>query len=123
MAQPMGKENSKKRRSLRRRLMESGQRTCFYCGLPFNAFILPPNSPGAAKSRRFGYITLEHLLSRSLGGETTIENCVLAHAWCNSTASNRTLADKHSLKEKLSGNSGLPPWWPELVNIVTKQNL
>ena len=119
----METKKSKKGKSLRRRLLAGGSQTCFYCGLPFGQFILPTNSLGAAKSRRFARITLEHLLARSLGGETTKDNCVLAHGWCNSLAANRPLAEKILLKKSLSNNNGLPPWWPLLQEIIAKQSV
>jgi len=119
----MRKKESKKGKSLRSRLIAGGQLYCFYCGLPFGSFILPKNSPGAAKSRRFACITLEHLVAHSLGGETTKENCVLAHQWCNNIAANMALPDKLILKESLSKNNGLPPWWPVLQKIIEKQSV
>lgn len=119
----MRKKKGKKGKPLRRRLMAGGAATCFYCGLPFCRFILPRNTPGAAKSRRFAAITLEHLVARSLGGETTKENCVLAHQWCNSVAANKTLPDKLLLKETLSNNNGQPPWWPVLQTIIEKETV
>jgi hypothetical protein len=119
----MRKKKSRKGKSLRSRLIALGPLTCFYCGLPFGAFILPKGSPGAAKSRRFACITLEHLVARSHDGDTKKENCVLAHGWCNSTASNRLLADKLLLKEALSNNDGLPPWWPLLQKIIVKESI
>lgn len=119
----MQKKKAKNGKSLRSRLIAGGQRACFYCGLPFGRFILPRNSPGAARSRRFASITLEHLVARSLGGGTTKENCVLAHQWCNNAAANRALPDKLLLQETLSKNNGLPPWWPVLQKIIEKQSV
>jgi len=114
----MQKKKKKKGKSLRRRLISSSLPICFYCGLPFGAFILPKGTPCSAKSRRYSSISLEHLVARSLGGETTEDNCVLAHSWCNSMADNMPLSDKLLLKEKLSDNNGLPPWWPMLQNTI-----
>lgn len=106
---------------LRRRLIAGGQAVCFYCGLPFGSFILPKNTPGAARSRCYAAITLEHLVARSLGGHTTKDNCVLAHKWCNNAAGNKALEEKLVLKQRLSDNKGLPPWWPVLQRIIQKQ--
>jgi hypothetical protein len=119
----MQRKKSKKGKALRRRLMAGGLQTCFYCGLPFGIFILPKGSPAAAKSRRYASLTLEHLEARSLGGTTTKDNCVLAHGWCNAMAANRPLADKILLKESLSNNIGVPPWWPLLQKIIAKQTI
>jgi 5-methylcytosine-specific restriction endonuclease McrA len=113
----------KKGTSLRRRLFASGPKTCYYCGLPFKLFILPKGSIGAAKSRHFAAVTLEHLVARSLGGETTKENCVLAHNWCNARMANLPLPEKLKLKEIPSNNNGLPPWWSVLQKIIEKQNI
>ncbi len=117
----MRRKKSKKGKPLRKRLAAGSTVTCFYCGLPFGAFILPKGGPGAAKSRQFACITLAHIVARSFGGKTTKENCVLAHGWCNSTASNMPLADKLLLKQTLSNNNGLPPWWPLLQKIIANQ--
>jgi 5-methylcytosine-specific restriction endonuclease McrA len=119
----MQKQNSRKRKSLRKNLLNSGVTSCFYCGLPFHAFILAQGTPGAAKSRRYSFITLEHLQAVSKNGETIQENCVLAHLWCNSTAANLSLEDKLVLKERLSINDGIPPWWPIIQKIIAKQTL
>lgn len=116
-------QKKKKGKSLRKRLAAGGQTNCFYCGLPFGQFVLPKNTPAAARSRRFASITLEHLVARSLGGTTTKDNCVLAHQWCNNRAANRSLANKYILKEMLSRNNGLPPWWPILQAIIQKQSI
>jgi hypothetical protein len=119
----MSGQNSRKRKSLRKSLLNSGHSHCFYCGLPFHAFTLPKGSPGAAKSRRYSFITLEHVQPVCNGGETIKENCVLAHSWCNSTAANLSLTDKLELQEKLSNNNGLPPWWSTIEKIIAKQTL
>lgn len=119
----MPAKKSRKRKSIRRRLINIGQLECFYCGLPFHIFILPKGSPGAAKSRWFSRVTLEHIQAVSNNGETTKENCVLAHAWCNATAANRLVADKLALKQMLSNNNGIPPWWPTIEKIIAKENL
>ena len=111
---------SRKAKAIRKTLLNAPQPLCYYCGLPFHAFVLPKGSPYAARSRAFVEPTLEHLHPVSLKGETTNQNCVLAHSWCNVTASNKPLQEKLLLKQKLSNNSGMPPWWPLLLQ-QTKQ--
>ncbi|MBB1285077.1 hypothetical protein HRH25_11895 [Flavisolibacter sp. BT320] len=110
-----------KKRSLRRRMIRSGMTTCFYCGLSFTTGILSAGTPGAARARRFARLTLEHLQAVACKGATTAENCVLAHAWCNTTAADKLVAEKLQLKALLSVNSGIPPWWPVMEKIIQKQ--
>lgn len=110
-----------KKKSLRRRLIKNGHSQCFYCGLPFTGFDLPKGSPGAAKARKYARVTLEHLNAVSNRGETIIENCALAHSWCNSKASNMPLPDKLILKETLSNNNGIPPWWAIIEKIIEEK--
>jgi hypothetical protein len=83
-------------------------------------FNLPKGTPGSAKARKYSLPTLEHLEAVSSGGETIKENCVLAHLWCNCLAANLPLPEKLLLKERLSVNDGLPPWWPVILKINLK---
>ncbi len=106
---------------MRRHLLSSGMTTCFYCGLPFNTGIPQPGTPGAARARRYAGITLEHLQAVACDGATTKENCVVAHAWCNTTAANKPLEKKLQLKDVLSANGGIPPWWPVIEKIMQNQ--
>jgi 5-methylcytosine-specific restriction endonuclease McrA len=120
----MPQRNSKIAKRIRQQLIAISQPpACFYCGLPFHTFLLPRHTPGAARSRRYASITLEHLVPQSHGGDTTLENCVLAHLWCNNTASDKSLLDKLELKATLSAHNGYPPWWSQLQRIIQNQTI
>ena len=58
----------------RRNLYKRDMNTCQYCGV----------QPGTEE------LTIDHVLPRSLGGETAWTNCVLACVSCNSKKGNRT---------------------------------
>ena len=58
----------------RRNVFKRDHFTCQYCGV----------QPGSEE------LTIDHVLPRSQGGETSWENCVLACVQCNSTKANRT---------------------------------
>lgn len=59
----------------RRNIHKRDKYTCQYCGV----------QPGAEE------LTIDHILPRSRGGETTWKNCVLACLKCNKRKDNRTL--------------------------------
>lgn len=119
----MEKKNSRKRKAIRKKLMNEGQNLCFYCGLSLQGFSLPKCSPGSAKARRFVAVTLEHLQSISNNGQTVANNCVLAHSWCNITAANLPVLKKFELQKKLSASDGMPPWWPVIQKIIAKETV
>lgn len=67
---------------------------CFYCGL------LETHDDG---------FSIEHLLSKSHGGTNAIENLVLAHRTCNTTAGNRSVAEKVRLRDEMRAQSAKDP--------------
>lgn len=98
---------------MRRRLAAlSVQSVCFYCGLPFNINPLHKGEPKSRKFARYARMTLEHLNAVANGGETSEENCVLAHCWCNSRVNTLPLAEKLLWRETLmlsvAENNSLP---------------
>jgi 5-methylcytosine-specific restriction endonuclease McrA len=64
---------------------------CWLCG-QIMQFDATPNSSKAW--------SIEHLISRSLGGPETMENLVLCHPGCNRILGNRPLIDKIRLRER-----------------------
>ena len=58
----------------RRNVFKRDRFTCQYCG----------TQPGSEE------LTIDHVVPRSQGGETSWENCVLACVQCNSTKADRT---------------------------------
>jgi len=64
---------------------------CWLCGAPMD-FNAKPNSANAW--------SVEHLLSRSLGGPHRLENAVLCHPRCNRVLGCRALHDKIRLRDR-----------------------
>jgi 5-methylcytosine-specific restriction endonuclease McrA len=58
----------------RRNVFKRDHSTCQYCGV----------RPGNQE------LTIDHVIPRSLGGQTTWENCVLSCVACNARKANRT---------------------------------
>ncbi|MFP6673679.1 MAG: HNH endonuclease [Pirellulaceae bacterium] len=77
----------------RRNLYKRDKFTCQYCGA----------QPGPAE------LTVDHVIPRSKGGETSWENCVLACVDCNSHKANRTPAEA---KMPLKRRPNRPRWGP-----------
>lgn len=75
----------RKKRSFRQKILARDGNLCFYCGVEM------PNDD----------ITLEHLIPRSMGGKTTPENIVLAHAYCNNRAGILCYDEKLALRGKI----------------------
>jgi hypothetical protein len=99
-------------KSLRNRLA-ANRNSCFYCGLPFNINPIPESEAFYKKFARYSRSTLEHLEAIVRGGKTTEENCVLAHAWCNTLAEALPIAQKFELKARLTNYAQLTnqvPW-------------
>lgn len=75
-----GKTETKTRQFIVRQLINSKGNICAICGLPIE------NKKD---------LTLDHIKPISKGGLTTIENCQLAHKWCNLRKGNK-YAEKKS---------------------------
>lgn len=76
--------NNKKDPNLVETILERDGDRCFYCHLVIQ------------KSQR----TVEHVLSRTHGGNNHIANRVLAHLACNKQAGNRSIIEKVKIREK-----------------------
>ena len=59
---------------------------CHYCGKMMRAMPKFQNGPISKRT-----VTLEHLLPRSRGGITSVENCVAVHRECNEARGNMPL--------------------------------
>jgi 5-methylcytosine-specific restriction endonuclease McrA len=82
-----GPENISKIDRLRAR---DGEK-CWLCDGPLD-FDAVPNSKKAP--------TYEHLIAKSRGGLSTVENLVLCHPGCNKQLSDRPLVDKIKMRER-----------------------
>ena len=82
-------QRTKKRPSLSTKmyfaLVERDTSACFYCGHHVTE----------------DEATIEHLVARSMGGPNHIANYVLAHAHCNQTAGNLSVAEKVRLRDRM----------------------
>jgi 5-methylcytosine-specific restriction endonuclease McrA len=91
------------KRRLRQAILDRDGAACYYCGLSFDLLKLnipPKGQPGHKKARRHAKMTIEHLVPASQGGRLSLENCVLAHLYCNVAAGDRGLDEKHALRER-----------------------
>lgn len=72
-------------------------RRCFYCGerMRFTRWICKRTGELRPTGRD---ATVEHLVAVALGGTDALENCVLAHAACNSFVGSRPLSEKLELR-------------------------
>ena len=77
----------------RRNVFKRDRYTCQYCGV----------QPGS------GELTIDHILPRSHGGESTWENCVLACLQCNKRKADRTPGQAGM---RLRNEPGRPRWKP-----------
>ena len=77
----------------RRNMFKRDKFTCQYCA----------KRPGSEE------LTIDHVLPRSHGGETSWENCVVACVDCNSRKANRTPAQAHM---PLKREPAQPKWKP-----------
>lgn len=75
-----------RRKTVEQLLIERDGDKCFYCGDVFEDDQLAP--------------TLEHLLSRSHGGNNHLANLCLAHVSCNERAANLPIVEKIRLRDK-----------------------
>jgi hypothetical protein len=66
-------------------LVERDTSACFYC----NEHVAEDEA------------TIEHLVARSMGGPNHMANYVLAHARCNQTAGNLSVAEKVRLRDRM----------------------
>ena len=80
-----GHHKARRKRSFRSQIIERDGTNCFYCGEPMTEEDM----------------TLEHLVARSLNGQNTLENIVLAHSLCNNRAGVLPLHDKLALKGRM----------------------
>ena len=87
----------------RRNLMRRDEQRCQYCG----------RRPSAAE------LSIDHVLPRSRGGETSWENCVLACVGCNARKADRTLREAGL---KLLRKPERPRWTPYL-NLSPNQRM
>lgn len=69
--------SSKRRRAFTNNLVNVYGPRCYICGLPLDP----------------AHATCQHVIPRSKGGLTTVENCRPAHARCNFSVGNRQLND------------------------------
>lgn len=83
----------------RRNLFKRDHATCQYCG----------GRPGTEE------LTIDHVVPRAQGGQTTWENCVLACVSCNSRKANRT-PDQAAMKLK---RPPFRPTWKPLYDAST----
>lgn len=94
----------------RRTLYKRDNFTCQYCG----------KTPGSEE------LTLDHVIPRSKGGETTWENCVIACVKCNTKKADKTLGEAHMrllrkpFKPKYSFLQGAVPCrsWTKFISEV-----
>jgi len=77
----------------RRNIFKRDHNTCQYCGV----------QPGGSE------LTLDHILPRSRGGQSTWENCVLACVSCNKRKADRT---PDEARMRLRTPPGRPRWRP-----------
>ena len=77
----------------RRNLYRRDRTRCQYCG----------KRPGTSE------LTIDHVIPRSRGGQSTWENCVLACVPCNSRKANRLPAEAHM---RLMNEPVEPQWTP-----------
>ncbi|MCA9076222.1 MAG: HNH endonuclease [Planctomycetaceae bacterium] len=77
----------------RRNVFKRDRFTCQYCGC----------QPGSSE------LTIDHVVPRAQGGESTWENCVLACVECNGTKADRTPAQA---RMKLRNEPTRPNWRP-----------
>jgi 5-methylcytosine-specific restriction endonuclease McrA len=83
----------------RRNVFKRDHNTCQYCG----------DQPGTEE------LTIDHVHPRSLGGQTTWENCVLACVSCNTRKANRT-PDRAGMRLK---KTPIRPAWKPLYDTST----
>jgi len=86
----------------RKNIYKRDNYTCQYCGKKFR-----PED-----------LTIDHVIPKSKGGETTWENCVLACLWCNMKKGNRTLKEAGM---KLLRKPEKPKWTTGVI--VTKDKI
>ncbi len=84
MGKPCATMSGSKRASALRRLIVRDGNKCWYCG-----YVPVSDEP----------LTIEHLLSRSSGGNHKIENLALACVECNTQADNLPVVQKVALRE------------------------
>jgi 5-methylcytosine-specific restriction endonuclease McrA len=77
----------------RRNLVRRDRSTCQYCG----------NKPGTAE------LSIDHVMPRSRGGETSWENCVLACVYCNRRKGSKLV---HDAGMRLLRKPVAPQWSP-----------
>ena len=77
----------------RRNLFKRDHYTCQYCG----------SRPGGEE------LTIDHVMPRSQGGQSTWDNCVLACVTCNKRKADRT---PQEARMKLRGQPVCPRWTP-----------
>jgi len=118
---PSRQMQSRQRRSKRDRLRERDGDNCWYCDLPL-VFVVLGKNPSK------WYATLEHLHNSADGGSNRLDNLVLAHKGCNSSASTlRTLEEKLErraiLTERWRGHiaAGRYPQWMLSLKMTPKQ--
>ena len=68
MARKLGIREVKARQFIKRQLINSKGAICGICGKPIT---------------NMKDCTIDHIIPVSKGGQTTIDNCQLAHFWCN----------------------------------------
>lgn len=73
-----------KERSYKRILYNQQNGNCYYCGVGFYGFS-GMHSDGRTKANGYAKATIDHVKPRSKGGESRLDNYVLACVQCNST--------------------------------------
>lgn len=90
-------------RTLRNLLIERDGAYCYYCGI---ALVKPEDysfpKPMPNRMTGYGFMTVDHKISLSKGGRTSLWNCVLACQECNCVKANLNMQQaQKAIKKRL----------------------
>ena len=88
-----GVAETNRRKAIKRQLVNKNGAICAICGEPI-------------KNARD--MSLDHIIPISKGGQTTMENCQLAHKWCNVRKGNKVIGSEPNTSSEAESEPQTP---------------